>query len=603
MIVQRVVFNLILAWGLLFTPPTAPVRAEPPRAGSEMRVTTATVTSAPFPLMAMAADGRFIIVWDATVWGSERRMMMRRFAADGTPLTGEVRVNSDPEGQSTGVNGSFAVAMAPDGRFVVTWDKLGSGGIAARRFDSAGAPQGDDIDVNVPAPGTPGGPAVGMAADGSFVVAWTQDLTIFGRRFDADGAPLGDNILLSAHGVWLISQFQNAALAMAADGRFVARWREMYMNAVKNWTCCHEYIQRFNRDATPAGPALQVGTPTSAFEFQTIAMAPDASFVVAWAAGQTVYGQRFAADGTPQSDKFIANDPTGHTDAGNVVAAITPDGRFVIAWDDLTNFHVYARRYARGGIPVGEPFRVDTASQNTGQMSTVGGADSHYAIAWVRWYPGSPAAGDIIAQRFEWDSAPVAQDDVYSLTGSTLAVPVPGVLWNDQYSSPSSLTAELVSGPSAGTLQLAPNGAFTYVPGPSFSGSDQFTYRATAGNVSNPATVTITSAAVACPAHARITSQALGDRLDVQVEAASTPGYSPTTLRALRFGTFQNARVAFNGQPVTSGQTVSLSPNSTVTGFSVTRAVPGQPTTVPFTVVDGCGEWPTFVGGGTSAGF
>jgi hypothetical protein len=37
--------------------------------------------------------------------------------------------------------------------------------------------------------------------------------------------------------------------------------------------------------------------------------------------------------------------------------------------------------------------------------------------------------------------------------------------------------------------------------------------------------------------------------------------------------------------------------------FTVERATPGQPTTIPFTVLDGCGEWPTFVGGGANAGF
>ena len=33
------------------------------------------------------------------------------------------------------------------------------------------------------------------------------------------------------------------------------------------------------------------------------------------------------------------------------------------------------------------------------------------------------------------------------------------------------------------------------------------------------------------------------------------------------------------------------------------EGLPGQPAMVPFTVVDGCGEWKTFVGGGTAAGF
>jgi hypothetical protein len=56
-------------------------------------------------------------------------------------------------------------------------------------------------------------------------------------------------------------------------------------------------------------------------------------------------------------------------------------------------------------------------------------------------------------------------------------------------------------------------------------------------------------------------------------------------------------------------QTVPITPNDATVSFVVQRAAtrlpgqPAQPTTVPFTVVDGCGAWPTFVGGGNAAGF
>jgi hypothetical protein len=35
----------------------------------------------------------------------------------------------------------------------------------------------------------------------------------------------------------------------------------------------------------------------------------------------------------------------------------------------------------------------------------------------------------------------------------------------------------------------------------------------------------------------------------------------------------------------------------------VERVTPGLSTTVPLSVIDSCGEWPTFVGGGADAGF
>jgi hypothetical protein len=54
---------------------------------------------------------------------------------------------------------------------------------------------------------------------------------------------------------------------------------------------------------------------------------------------------------------------------------------------------------------------------------------------------------------------------------------------------------------------------------------------------------------------------------------------------------------------MTNGQTYTVPANVGGVDFTVERLVPGQPTTVHLSIVDGCGEWPTFVGGGAGAGF
>lgn len=90
-----------------------------------------------------------------------------------------------------------------------------------------------------------------------------------------------------------------------------------------------------------------------------------------------------------------------------------------------------------------------------------------------------------------------------------------------------------------------------------------------------------------------------GGALQVRVQSA-TAGLA---LRQIRFGTFQNAIVTMNGQAITSGQTVTLPAGTASAELQVRRLAAGQSTTVPFTVVDGCGEWPTFVGGGAGASF
>ncbi len=70
-------------------------------------------------------------------------------------------------------------------------------------------------------------------------------------------------------------------------------------------------------------------------------------------------------------------------------------------------------------------------------------------------------------------------------------------------------------------------------------------------------------------------------------------------------GTLTNAALSFPGT-MSVVQDAQLHVPTTVGGsytFQVTRTTRDAPTTVPFTVFDGCGAWNSFVGGGTTAGF
>lgn len=82
------------------------------------------------------------------------------------------------------------------------------------------------------------------------------------------------------------------------------------------------------------------------------------------------------------------------------------------------------------------------------------------------------------------DEYTVAEDGVLTVPAAT------GVLDND--GSGETLTAELVSQPTNGTLTLNADGSFTYTPNDDFSGVDTFTYRAKNGSIEgNIATVKI----------------------------------------------------------------------------------------------------------------
>jgi hypothetical protein len=99
--------------------------------------------------------------------------------------------------------------MSAAGAFVVAWeqDEYGAGGldgIAARRFDAAGAPHGSAFLVaSEPEDGYVEPPDVAMDAAGAFVVVWQQEDYgpggldgIVGRRYQASGLADGGPFLV-----------------------------------------------------------------------------------------------------------------------------------------------------------------------------------------------------------------------------------------------------------------------------------------------------------------------------------------------------------------------------------------------------------------------
>jgi VCBS repeat-containing protein len=90
---------------------------------------------------------------------------------------------------------------------------------------------------------------------------------------------------------------------------------------------------------------------------------------------------------------------------------------------------------------------------------------------------------------------PVANNDAYTtLEDTVLTVPAPGVLGNDSDPDANPILAQLVTGPTQGTLTLNANGSFSYTPNANTNGSDSFSYNAFDGQVPSqtPGTVTIT---------------------------------------------------------------------------------------------------------------
>ena len=167
--------------------------------GAAFQVNSHVTSIQGFSAIAMDADGDFVVAWTSYGQdGPDTGVFARRYDAAGNPQGGEFQVNS----YTTDKQRFAFVAMDADGDFVVTWRGYGQDGseegVFAQAFNAAGQPKGVELQVNVFTDGEQEDGAVAMDPDGNFVVAWEsygQDASyegIFLRRYAASGPAFAD---------------------------------------------------------------------------------------------------------------------------------------------------------------------------------------------------------------------------------------------------------------------------------------------------------------------------------------------------------------------------------------------------------------------------
>ena len=300
------------------------------RAGGEFVVTGDTQTGfVNEPHVSAAADGSFVVVWE----GDEGYYMIRgqRYSSTGGRIGPEFVVNT-----TTGSYYTSSVASAPDGAFVVAWmdPNVGDGSgyaVRARFFDSAGtALTPADFVVNTYTTGDQGYQSVARAANGSVVVVWADRgrEAVVGRRYNGAGAAQGNEFVINANAGYLL----NPRVAMGPDGRFVVVWEG-------RTTPTSEIVaQRFNSVGGSVGGAFVVNAQTAGDQYRPdVSVADDGSFAVAWmseGAYTDVFARRFDANGVPVGGDFRVNEVRHGDDSYVPSLAISGagDGTFTVVW-------------------------------------------------------------------------------------------------------------------------------------------------------------------------------------------------------------------------------------------------------------------------------
>jgi hypothetical protein len=150
--------------------------------------------------------------------------------------------------------------------------------------------------------------------------------------------------------------------------------------------------------------------------------------------------------------------------------------------------------------------------------------------------------------------------------------------------------------------RLATSNAFTVValtatPTPTATATSAATSTAT-----RTLTVTATATAYPRPNLGVQTAPEATGRLRVTLSARDAGCGANNQLFAVRFGTATNAQLDLGDGVLRAGNFHYALPSPAAqVSFTVVRQTAGQASTVSLEAVDGCGAWPTFVGGGPGA--
>jgi len=398
-------------------------------AGAEFRVNATTFRWQEQPAVAMDADGDFVVAWMNHENDFESDVFARRYSATGAPLGGEIVVNTTRGGDQA----RPAVAMAPSGGFVVVWDAVAQDGDGSgRRFSAAGDALGGEFPVNTTTAGGQISPAVASEGAGGFVVAWKGPgasgagdvTTAWARRFDAAGAPLGNDFVVGSSP---IATTEAPALAVAPDGAFLVAWGT-YSNAAGAFSG-DVRARRYGPDGAPRGGEFVANeTIPGAQTEPAAAVGADGDVIVAWTSyaadtgERDIFARRFDADGQPLGGDFRVNTAVEGIQSTPSVACDAA-GDCVVTWHsntpNRTEFDVYAQRFrdarppAVTGVFVGSStwkpaFRSQLDAARLGSAALGFSVDAAHQLKPVAW------AGI--------DEVSIAFDADVSLDGADLAV-------------------------------------------------------------------------------------------------------------------------------------------------------------------------------------
>lgn len=336
--------------------------------------------------IAIDGNGRAVVVWTSPNQdGSGLGVFGRRFAPDGTAVTGEFLVSQT----TTGNQQRAAVAVASSGTTVVVWesDQGGTTDVWARLFGVNNIPLSGEFLVSSTQTLLQARPSVAIADDGTVMVVWESNASgtwnVMGRRFDATGTALTGEFIISET---TAGDQRGPSVAMNATGEAVVTW-----TSTQDGQGTEVYARRYAANGTPLGHEVRVNqTLTGNADGAEVAVDADGGFVVAWTSNQSgdndIFARRYSNTGVALTNEFVVNS-TRSGDQLRVGVGVSPGGNFTIVWSsdsqDPSGFAIVGRRFSAGGVAMTGEFMVNTTTTADQDNASVAvGANGDFAVTW-----------------------------------------------------------------------------------------------------------------------------------------------------------------------------------------------------------------------------
>ncbi len=385
------------------------------------------------PQITALNNGEYVVTYQGIDSDGDQSIFVQKFNSDGIIQGAQVQLEAtDVTNRSDG--NPKITAVGTSGEYVVTYhgqDSDGDFSIFVQKFSSNGAIQGEQVKLEAPdvTNGDDLTPQITALNDGEYVVTYqgwdsNGDNSIFVQKFDSSGAIQGEQVQLEAPNS-IHDDAHPQITAVGENGEYVVTYEGEDSNGDDS-----VFVQKFSSNGAIQGEQVKLeGVPGGDDKHPQITALNDGEYVVTYQGvdsdgDDSIFVQKFSSNGAIQGEqvKLEATDVTNKGDYAPQITAVGENGAYVVTYqgvDSDGDDSIFVQKFDSDGAIQGEQVQLEAPNGIYG--------DAHPQItalhdgAYVVTYTGEDSDGDtsIFIQKFNSDGAIQGEQVQLEATGVT----------------------------------------------------------------------------------------------------------------------------------------------------------------------------------------